>query len=76
MNYLTLPNPHHSDAQPKALAMMPVEWVEQLHQAATKVNAKQIHKLIEQNPKANVSLANALTYLVNNFCCEEIVLFT
>ncbi len=50
--------------------------IEQLHQAATKVNAKQIHKLIEQNPKANVSLANALTHLFNNFCFEEIVLLT
>ncbi|MES1026586.1 PAS domain S-box protein [Gloeocapsa sp. BRSZ] len=60
----------------KALGTMPLEWVEQLHQAATKVNAKQIHKLIEQNPSSNVPLANALTYLVNNFCFEEIVLLT
>ncbi len=65
-----------ADELRKALAMMPVEWVEQLHQAATKVNAKQIYKLIEQNPKTNVSLANALTHLVNNFCFEEIVLLT
>lgn len=60
----------------EALAVMPVEWIEQLHQAATKVNAKQIHKLIEQNPSSNVSLANALTYLVNNFCFKEIVSLT
>ena len=57
----------------KALAVMPVEWIEQLHQAATKVNAKQVLKLIEQIPSSNTPLANALTDLVNNFCFEEIV---
>jgi hypothetical protein len=55
---------------------MPVDWLEQLHQAATKVNAKQILQLIEQIPLANVPLANSLTHLVDNFCFEEIVTLT
>ncbi len=55
---------------------MPIDWLEQLHQAAIKVNAKQVHYWIEQMPKANVPLANALSELVNNFCFEEIVILT
>ena len=57
----------------QALAQMPIDWLEQLHQAAIKVNAKQVHYWIEQMPTANVPLANALSELVNNFCFEEIV---
>lgn len=72
--------PQQSPIQPdelrEVLAVMPVDWVEQLHQAATKVNAKQILKLIEQIPQPNVHLVNSLTYLVNNFCFEQIVTLT
>lgn len=60
----------------EALTMMPADWVEQLHQAATKVNARQIYKLLTQIPRANAHLANALTHLVNNFCFEEILTLT
>lgn len=60
----------------QALAHMPTNWLEQLHQAAIKVNAKQVHYWIEQMPTANVPLANALSELVNNFCFEEIVTLT
>ena len=58
---------------PSDLAAMPMEWVEQLHQAATKVNAKLVLNLIEQIPESHPHLADALTHLVNNFCFEEIV---
>jgi signal transduction histidine kinase/CheY-like chemotaxis protein len=60
----------------EALAAMPVEWVEQLHQAAMRVNAKQILKLIEQFPDGNVSVANTLTEMTNNFAFEEIIALT
>jgi DNA polymerase III gamma/tau subunit len=60
----------------EALAAMPVEWVEQLHQAAMRVNAKQILKLIEQIPDGNASVANALTEMANNFGFEEIIALT
>ena len=61
---------------PSDLATMPAEWVEQLHQAATKVNAKEIFKLIQEIPSSNADLIEALTHLVNNFCFEEIVALT
>ena len=60
----------------EALTVMSVDWVEQLHQAATKVNAKQIHELLTQIPGANTHLTSALTHLVNDFCFEEIVTLT
>ena len=58
------------------LAVMPTEWVEQVHQAATRVNAKLILQLIDQIPPSYSHLANALSHLVNNFCFEEIVTLT
>lgn len=77
-------NSHFSLQQPilkpeelrQALAQMPIDWLEQLHQAAIKVNAKQVHYWIEQMPLSNVPLANALSELVDNFCFEEIVTLT
>lgn len=72
--------PERSPLQPdelrEELAAMPVEWVEQLHQAAMRVNAKQILKLIEQIPDGNVSVANALTEITKNFAFEEIIALT
>jgi len=67
---------HKQEELRQALAKMPSDWLEQLHQAAIKVNAKQVHYWIEQMPKANAPLANALVELVDNFCFEEIVTFT
>ncbi len=60
----------------EALAAMPLDWVEELHQAAKRVHAKQILKLIAQIPQANAQLANSLTHLANNFCFEEIISLT
>ncbi len=60
----------------QALAQMPIDWLEQLHQAAIKVNAKQVYYWIEQMPIANAPLANALNELVDDFCFEEIVTLT
>jgi CheY-like chemotaxis protein len=66
----------HPTALREALAVMPLDWMEELHQAAMRVHAKQILKLIAQIPQVNVQLANSLTHLVNNFCFEEIILLT
>jgi CheY-like chemotaxis protein len=60
----------------EALAAMSPEWVEQLHQAAIRVNAKQILNLIGQIAELNAPLANALTHLIDNFCFEEIIALT
>jgi PAS domain S-box-containing protein len=68
--------PLHPTALREALAVMPIDWVEELHQAAKRVHAKQILKSIAQIPPTNVQLANSLTHLANNFCFEEIVSLT
>ena len=72
--------PQQSLLQPnelkEALSVMSFDWVEQLHQAATQVNARKIHKLLTQIPGANAHLTSALTYLVNNFDFEKIVTLT
>lgn len=76
-NENSLPQPTLKLAELRqALTQMPIDWRQQLHQAAIKVNAKQVHYWIEQMPIANVPLANALSELVDNFCFEEIVTLT
>ncbi|GFE68801.1 DUF3365 domain-containing protein [Chroococcus sp. FPU101] len=58
------------------LSVMPADWVEQLQQAAARVNAKQILQLIEQIPPSHADLKDALTELTDQFCFEEIVTLT
>ena len=57
----------------ETLAVMPAEWVAQLHQAATQLNAKVIFQLIDQIPEQEAILAKALADLVNNFRCDVIM---
>ncbi|MGL5922107.1 DAHL domain-containing protein [Chroococcidiopsis sp.] len=59
-----------------SLQVMPVEWIEQLRQAAICVNAKLLHQLIAQIPLSHASLAQSIAHLVNNFQFEEIVTLT
>ncbi|MCF2151407.1 ATP-binding protein [Desmonostoc muscorum LEGE 12446] len=59
-----------------AIAQMPAEWLEQLHQAAIRVNAKEILQLIEEIPPPQAALAQTLTNLVNDFLFEEIITLT
>jgi PAS domain S-box-containing protein len=61
------------DVTPALLAGMPITWREQLHQAATQVDAEQITQLIEQIPPEQASLARALTELVNHYRFDRIV---
>jgi PAS domain S-box-containing protein len=58
------------------LANFPAEWVEQLYQAATNVNAKQIKDLLQQISPSQTDLAKAITHLVNNFQFDEVVRWT
>lgn len=58
------------------MAEMPDDWVKQLNQAATQVNAKKVFKKIEQIPQPNPALVNSLTDLVDRFCFEEIIAVT
>ncbi|PSB20117.1 HAMP domain-containing protein [Phormidesmis priestleyi ULC007] len=61
---------------PSDLSEMPIEWIDQLHQAALRINAKQILLLIEQIPEPYDHLVKALTDLVDRFCFEEIIALT
>jgi two-component system sensor histidine kinase/response regulator len=57
------------------LAVMPAEWVTQLHQAAIEVDADRIFQLIEQIPETHVALAEGLIKWVRSFCFDEIIEF-
>ncbi|NJR62281.1 MAG: PAS domain S-box protein [Cyanobacteria bacterium CRU_2_1] len=58
------------------LAMMPPEWIAQLHQAAIEVDAEQIYHLINQIPKTHSTLAETLSNLIRHFCFDEILNLT
>jgi signal transduction histidine kinase/CheY-like chemotaxis protein len=55
------------------LSVMPSDWIEQLHQAALRINAKEILMLIQQIPEQNDRLIKTLTNLVDCFCFEQII---
>ncbi|MGK7877791.1 MAG: ATP-binding protein [Xenococcaceae cyanobacterium] len=57
----------------ETLAVMPPQWLAQLHQAAEQINDEEIFRLIEQIPPAHTLLANALADLVRNFRCDKII---
>ncbi len=52
---------------------MPALWLEQLHTAATCVDAEQIVELIHQIPPEYAALTVALTELVNHYRFDQIV---
>jgi len=62
-----------SELTPSDLTVMPTAWIEQLHQAAIKLNSKQIRQLIEQIPQEHSPLKNALNQLVDRLCYEDII---
>jgi CHASE2 domain-containing sensor protein/nitrogen-specific signal transduction histidine kinase len=49
------------------LSAMPPEWIEKLHQAATRLDDNLITELIGQIPNGYTDLAKNLTYLADNF---------
>ena len=55
------------------LAVMPADWVTQLHQASLEVDADRIVQLIEQIPATHLALAEGLTDLVRRFGFDEIL---
>ena len=60
----------------ESLTVMPAEWVAQLQQAATQLNANQICQLITQIPEKYISLAKALQQKVNDFDFDQILNLT
>ncbi len=61
---------------PSSLEVMPSVWIKQMHQAATCVNAKLLHQLIDQIPGSHAPIANALTHLIDNFQFEDLIALT
>jgi signal transduction histidine kinase/DNA-binding response OmpR family regulator len=55
------------------LTTMPIEWVNQLHQAALRVSAKQSCELIEQIAQNNPSLARTLNLWIEEYRFEDLV---
>lgn len=62
--------------QPSSLQVMPAQWVDQLHHAATQLDAEQILTLIAQIPEKHTSLAKALQQKVNDFDFDQILNLT
>lgn len=69
-------SPTTENLTPADLTVMSSEWIEQLGQAATRVNAKLILKLIDQIPPEHSHLIHTLTTWVNNFRFSDIVTLT
>jgi two-component system sensor histidine kinase/response regulator len=55
---------------------MPLEWVNQLQQAALAVDGDQIRHLIAQIPESDRPLAEALAHLVQQYQFDEILELT
>jgi CheY-like chemotaxis protein len=75
--------PAKSDATPSDIATalvllerMPAEWREQLHQAATQVDAEKIVQLTRQIPPEYSELALAIADLANRYRFDQIVELT
>lgn len=61
---------------PDSLTSMPLNWIQQLHQAALYTDEQQILRLLAQVPPTHAALALGLTDLVNNFRCDQILHLT
>jgi two-component system sensor histidine kinase/response regulator len=61
---------------PDAFHAMPLEWVNQLQQAALAVDGDQIRHLIAQIPESDRPLAEALAHLVQQYQFDEILELT
>jgi signal transduction histidine kinase/CheY-like chemotaxis protein len=60
----------------ESLMVMPVEWRQQLQQAATEADEDLILQLLEQIPAQHTVMANALMNLVDEFLFEQIINLT
>jgi len=59
--------------QPSSFQAMPLEWVEQLYQAADSVDDEEIFRLIEQIPPTHAPLAKAIADLIENFRYDRLI---
>lgn len=66
--------PQVAEITPQSLAVMPEQWISQLHKAAIQVDGESIKQLIEQIPPNYQTLAQALTYLIRNYDYDTIMM--
>ncbi len=64
------------DLTPAALAVMPTDWVLQLHHAAAEGSDDVIFQLLEQIPKDKANLSQTLADCTNNFRFDKIINLT
>ncbi|NMF60660.1 ATP-binding protein [Pseudanabaena yagii] len=57
----------------ESLLVMPKEWLEQLHVAASKLNANDIDLLLKQVPKEHIQLKTKIEEYMNNFDFDQII---
>ncbi|MFP4101970.1 PAS domain S-box protein [Coleofasciculus sp.] len=57
----------------QALTIMSKEWIHELYQAANSIDNERIFQLIEQIPPTHAAIAQAITDMVNNFRCDQII---
>ena len=69
-------SPSNWNLQAELLAIMPTEWIEQLHHYATAANAKEIYSLLAQVSEKHADIVKAIMNLVDNFCFEQIIELT
>jgi len=55
------------------LSVMPADWLDELYEAASQIKGKQVLRLIDGLPFAQVALARQLRYLADNYQFEKIV---
>ena len=58
---------------PDNLKIMPLDWIQALHQAAIRVDAELILQLIAEIPQSHSVLINQLTTLTHNYNFDEII---
>ena len=58
------------------LQVMPHTWIQQLNQAATRVNSKEINRLLKEIPSEKVAIASYIRQLIKDFRFEDIVKLT
>ncbi|MGB3205416.1 MAG: response regulator, partial [Crinalium sp.] len=73
---ISVVEPPKIELTPSDLAQMPLEWIDQLHLAATKLNSKLILQAIAQIPDDQKFLATALKHLAENFRYDVIINLT
>lgn len=73
---LQMSSASHPQLSASDLAVMPRQWIDELHQAALKARAKTIRLAIAQIPPEHAELANGLTSLVDRFQFTDIQALT